>query len=298
MFHTNRALQFKLYNEAREAFTKNPQYLIEIERFITSLILKTTDEFKEVMKRSYDEACYLYSFWKNYPPLDRGRSPRGDQIPWIEVGEHAIGANLARFLSQKVPTREIGLPCGTDQRFAVSNGEIKKICGLTDTVMLFLDVKSVGPRDDFDHTVLSPYQVSGDGTWVKENEGIKNSVIKAVGKIASHDFHCALPPIYILSDGKVAPTISVFLKPRYDMLYDNNQSTCIGQPLKRITCVALPNGLLLTVNPNYLRDHKGLFYPGKDDKSKLKTKMRARVSFKLLKELDAWRVVTVDVGEK
>ena len=294
MFNKFSEQQHKIYNTTRNYFIENPEKLIEVERTISLLVLETIKEHKEVFRTSYDEASYLFPFWKNYQPEDRGRSPRGDQIPWIEVGEHAIGANLSRILGNKIQVREVGLPSGTDQRFKISDESIKKACGLTDSVMLFLDVKSVGPRDDFDHTVLSTYQVSGNGVWANKNEGVKNSVVKAVGKIASHDFHCALPPIYVFSDGTVAPTVSIFIKPRYEMIYEDElREVCVGQPLDKVTCVSLPNGLLLSVNPNYLKKYPGFFYPGKDDKAKAKNKMRARVSFKLLQETGNWRVTTV-----
>ena len=68
-----------------------------------------------------------------------------------------------------------------------------------------------------------------------------------------------------------------------------------GQPLERITIVTLPNGLLLTQKPGYLAKHPALFYPGKDDKTKTKTKLRARVSFEILRKIDPWRVETIRV---
>jgi hypothetical protein len=66
-----------------------------------------------------------------------------------------------------------------------------------------------------------------------------------------------------------------------------------GQPLQRITIVTLPNGLLLTQNPGYLTEYPSLFYPGKDDKTKAETKLRARVSFEILRKIEPWRVDTI-----
>jgi len=66
-----------------------------------------------------------------------------------------------------------------------------------------------------------------------------------------------------------------------------------GQPLKRISLISVPNGILLTENPNYLRVHKGLLFPGKDDKEKDPRKVRARVSFAILRQLAEWRYADI-----
>src|SRR5438309_11939601 len=133
----------------------NWRELIEMERHVHSLIKEAVLQSLSEMEADYNEASFLNPFWQNYPPEERGRSPRGDQFPWIEVGEHSVGFKIARILSSKVTIREIGLPAGTDQRFLLQAEELGRLCQLTKQVMLFLDVKSVGPRDDFDHTVLS-----------------------------------------------------------------------------------------------------------------------------------------------
>lgn len=72
------------------------------------------------------------------------------------------------------------------------------------------------------------------------------------------------------------------------MIYDGEKN--VGQPLSKIKIACIPNGLLLTQAPNYIKNHPHLFFPGKDDKSKDPRKIRARVSFGVLKEIDDWRV--------
>jgi hypothetical protein len=298
MLNAYRKQMFQAYNQARSYFIKNHSALDEVEKHVHALIKDTLVKNLAEFKADYDEASFLNPFWQNYPPLARGRSPRGDQFPWIEVGEHSIGFKLARLLSNTVPIREIGLPSGTDQRFLLQSPQIRKICQVTEHVVLFLDVKSVGPRDDFDHTVLSTYQVSGDGNWKSPAAGVKNSVMTAKGERTKHPFHCALPPLYVLSSGIVAPTVSIFIKPVYEMtsLNKGNQfGFTTGQPLRRLTVVTLPNGLLLTRNPGYLARYPGLFFPGKDDKKKKATKKRTRVDFKLLRQIAAWRVETIQL---
>lgn len=296
MFNAHRSEMFAAYNKAREHFIRNWGELVAIEKYTHSLIKQVVLENLAEIRRDYDEASFLHPFWQNYPPEERGRSPRGDQFPWIEVGEHSVGFKLARMLSNRVSIREIGLPSGTDQRFILQSKELGRHCKITNQAMLFMDVKSVGPRDDADHTVLSTYQVSGDGIWKSPAGGVKNSVMTARGSVATHVFHCALPPIYVLSDYTVAPTVSVFIKPVYRMvsLKENNQTEIkTGQPLQRIVIVTLPNGLLLSEKPGYLAKYPELFYPGKDDKSKAETKLRARVSFEILRKIEPWRVDTI-----
>ena len=94
MFNKYRKEQFKRYNESREFFINNPEKLIQIEHFcidvLSEFIMKNHDE----IKRDYDEASFLYPFWQNYPPDERGRQPKGDQYPWIEVGEHVFALKI------------------------------------------------------------------------------------------------------------------------------------------------------------------------------------------------------------
>src|SRR5882672_502554 len=155
MFNAHRPKMFVAYNKAREHFIRNWRELVEIEKYTHALIKQAVVENLSEIRRDYDEASFLNPFWQHYPPEERGRSPRGDQFPWIEVGEHSIGFKLARILSNRVAIREIGLPSGTDQRFLLQSKTLAECCKITDQAMLFMDVKSVGPRDDADHTVLS-----------------------------------------------------------------------------------------------------------------------------------------------
>lgn len=292
------ATQFNLYNNARNFFIANPGLLIQLEEYLTNdLVALLTANLSEI-KRDYNEASYLYSFWSNYPPEDRGNQPKGDQYPWIEVGEHAIGSKLARLLAVNYSIRDTGFPTGSDQRFVLSSQIIGRLTGgLTSSAWFFIDVKSIGPRDDQSHTVMSHNQVSADGFWVNANEGTKNTVLTAVGARASHQFHASLPPIFVLSDGTIAPMVNIALKPVYRMLPSVTKGARNeGQPLERIDVACIPNGLLLTQNPAYLQLHRGLLFPGKDDKNKDPRKLRARVSFDLLKTIAPWRVQTISIS--
>lgn len=294
MYYENRNRMCKNYNRARTFFIDNPDSLIELEKFLTEIVNDTIVVNYKELERDYNEATYLHPFWANYPPDDRGRAPVGDQIPWIEVGEHSIGHKLNRLISNTYQIAEVGLPSGADNRFVLYSDTISRITnGLTDRVFVFLDIKSVGPRDNFDHTVISPYQVSGDGVWESAESNMLNSTMLATGKSVSHTFYPAISPIYAFSDGTVAPTIHLFVKPVYRML---NLSTDgkRGQPLENIKNICVPNGLLLTKNPNYLKQYPGLFFPGKDDKKKDPRKIRVRVSFEILRGIAKWRVNDFD----
>lgn len=279
------------YIEARNHFLNSPDQLIMLEKFITDTVNNTICEHYAEIERDYNEASYMHPFWSKYPPDNRGRAPVGDQIPWIEVGEHAVGHKLSRLISCEYHIQEIGLPSGADNRFVLISPEISDITdGLTDRAFVFLDIKSVGPRDNFDHTVISPYQVSGDGIWDDPAQDMINSPMIATGKHVSHTFYPAISPIYALTGGFVAPTVHVFIKPVYSMLSLSSNGERSGQPLESIKSICVPNGLLLTKEPNYLRQYPGLFFPGKDDKTKDPRKIRVRVSFEILRAIDAWRV--------
>lgn len=289
MFNKYRKMQFHEYKKAVDFFTKSPSNLIEIEHFVMDEIVHFINLHLPEIKRDYDEASYLYPFWKNYPPLDRGRSPKGDQYPWIEVGEQVFGNKLSRYFASNFSVKDSGLPSGSDDRCIIASERIRQILSITDSVWVFVDIKSAGPRDNFEHAVMSPYQISGSGEWMSVESGIENSPISAQGKRATHNFMCSLSPVYVLSDKTVAPLSTFVIKPVYGMLKEG------GQPLMQIKIASIPNGLLLTKNPDYLSLHKGLFFPGKDDKEKDLRKIRARIDFSILKSIDEWRVQVIDL---
>ena len=296
MFNAYRKDQFTTYRKVKEFFVSNPEVLCGLEKFFTKCLVDELTTNIQDISRDYNEASFLFPFWQNYPPDDRGRQPKGDQFPWIEVGEHAIGTKLSRILSRQFEIRDTGIPSGADQRFVLKSDIIRQITkNYCDSAFLSVDIKSVGPRDDAPHAVMSHNQISGDGNWESPLDGLVNSTIKATGVRTSHLFHCSLPPIYILSDGTIAPVITLVVKPIYSMLSLDSNSEKSGQPLKRITLVSIPNGILLMVNPNYMKKYPGLFFPGKDDKGKNRLKVRARVSFAILKQISSFRVQHIDL---
>jgi hypothetical protein len=282
--------QFKLYNDARKLLISQPQILIELERYLTELFRDALEGELENIVRDYNEASYLYPFWQNYPPDNRGRMPRGDQFPWIEVGEHAIGDKLPRLLRKDFEVEEVGIPTGPDERLVVSNNRIKEITnGLTSSAWLFIDIKSAGPRDDAWHSVMSHNQISGNGEWTIPSEGVRNKIMTATGLRRSHPFHSSVPPLFVLSDGRIVPVVNIVLKPVYGMESLTNEGGT-GQPLSKIVTACIPNGLLLEENPGYLKEFPGLLFPGKDDKTTNPMKVRARVSFEILETINKWRV--------
>lgn len=295
MFEEYSEIQYKLYHKAVEYYTAHYDKLIEVEKFVMNEILHFIDLHKPEIVKDYNEASYLYSFWKNYPPEDRGKQPMHDQYPWIEVGEQVFGNKLARYFNANFLVCDAGLPSGADDRCIISSQRIKEILGITDSVWVFIDIKSAGPRDDYDHAVMSPYQISGSGEWATVDSGVINAPIIAHGKRVSHDFLCSLSPIYVLSEKTVAPLTTFVIKPVYGMLKEECSGKTIGQPLNHITVASIPNGLLLTRNPNYLKSNPMLFFPGKDDKSKNPQKIRARVSFVELRNIGDWRVKEIEV---
>ncbi len=217
------------------------------------------------------------------------------------MGEHAVGSKLPRLLEKEFYVRDVGFPSGTDQRFVLKSQKIYEITKeLTDSVWLFVDIKSVGPRDDAPHAVMSHNQVSGDGLWEKPETGVRNTVLIAKGQRSNHLFHCSLPPLFVLSDGTITPTIIFVIKPVYRMLSLNKkvQAGVEGQPLSRIGLASIPNGLLLTENPGYVKTYPGLFFPGKDDKGKNPLKVRARIDFDILEKIASWRYREIFIREE
>lgn len=132
MFTQYAETQYAAYQEAFAFFKQNPQRLIEAEKFVMDEIIHFIDIHQPEIKRDYDEASYLYSFWKNYPPLERGRAPVGDQYPWIEVGEQVFGNKLQRHFNANFSVKDSGLPSGADDRCIISSERIRQILGLTD----------------------------------------------------------------------------------------------------------------------------------------------------------------------
>lgn len=194
MFYEKRSLLFHNYSRARDYFIAYPEQLIELEQYCTELVNNIIINNYDEIEANYNEATYLNAFWAKYPPDDRGRQPVGDQIPWIEVGEHSVGHKLSRIIGTLYHVSEIGLPSGADNRFVLYSDDIYNIThGFTNCAFLFLDIKSVGPRDNFDHTVISPYQVSGDGIWNNPNEDMENSrQFKGPSQNSSSCFFCCI----------------------------------------------------------------------------------------------------------
>jgi len=182
-------------------------------------------------------------------------------------------------------------------RLVLTHPEINNLTNnFTDTCWLFLDIKSVGPRDDQSHAVMSPNQISGSGRWDSTDGGVVNKVILAKGLRKSQLFHVSIPPIYVLSDQTVIPVIIVILKPVYRMLSLEGNSGDGGQPLRRISLATVPNGLLLQEQPNYLADYPNLFFPGKDDQNTKPEKKRCRISFEVLTSIANWRFQEIIVN--
>lgn len=295
MFNTFRNDMYYKYSQARKDYIDHPEKLIKLEKFMTGKVRYLIESHLDEIVHDFNEASYLSPFWAEYPPLDRGRGPRGDQTPWIEVGEQAVGEKIKRYAAEAFEqVDDIAIPDGPDHRIGVKDSGIKRILQNTDSAMLFLDSKTVGPRDDKDEVVASPNQVSGNGRWNSVLENVTNDSITAKGKRASQDFQPALSPIIVDSAGTIRPVVLIFVKPVYSM---NNQSGGSGQPLEKLKLITVPNGLLLTQSPNYVQQYKDdhLFYPGKDDKSTNILKRRARINAIVLKEIADWRYQVIDL---
>jgi hypothetical protein len=262
----------------RDFFAIRSEFLVEEQAQIISLESSYMDFLLNVILlvandiyRDFGRAIDLMPFWVNYPPVQRGRSPRGTSIPWGEVGEKSISSHLIRTLSLQNPAIEFpGLPLGGDIRFSTSD------------VFVHMDIKMTGPNDRPDEIVASPHQISGDGYgWY--NDGIVNSPVTVSGERASMAFQPELPPFYIL-DNHVLLCLTYFLKVVYSV-------QAMGQqPLDYLELVCVPNGLLLFDGPMY-GQVRGMLIPGKDEKDHPKKRLRVRLN--PLAQLASWRSVKI-----
>ncbi|ADP34551.1 type-2 restriction enzyme BglI [Bacillus atrophaeus subsp. globigii] len=299
MYNLHREKIFMSYNQNKQYLEDNPEIQEKIELYGLNLLNEVISDNEEEIRADYNEANFLHPFWMNYPPLDRGKMPKGDQIPWIEVGEKAVGSKLTRLVSQRedITVREIGLPTGPDERYLLTSPTIYSLTnGFTDSIMMFVDIKSVGPRDSDYDLVLSPNQVSGNGDWAQLEGGIQNNQQTIQGPRSSQIFLPTIPPLYILSDGTIAPVVHLFIKPIYAMRSLTKGDT--GQSLYKIKLASVPNGLGLFCNPGYAFDsaYKFLFRPGKDDRTKSLLQKRVRVDLRVLDKIGP-RVMTIDMDK-
>jgi hypothetical protein len=248
--------------------------------FLVDITLRAAKDMYSDFGRAND----LLPFWRDYPPRQRGRSPKGTSIPWSEVGEKSLSSNLIRAISKAEPTISFpGLPFGGDVRFA------------TKDAIIHFDVKMTGPNDNANEVVVPPQQISGDGAlW---GTGLKNNSFLVTGERRKITFQPKLPPFYVL-EGTERLCLTYFLKAVYTV-------TALGvQPLHYLEVACVPNGLLLFDGPKYAKT-PGLLIPGKDTQTTPENVKRTRVRLaplaglsgkwrcqKIVSENDAWKVVT------
>src|SRR5712691_3800195 len=86
------------YLEIRNNIASRPDNLLAAERrymiLLTEIVLKAAPQ----IVADFDRAIELLPFWINYQPMQRGCAYLGTSIPWSEVAETAIGANILRAL--------------------------------------------------------------------------------------------------------------------------------------------------------------------------------------------------------
>lgn len=288
MFDYKRQFLWENYNRVRGYLISDPDALILLECYITCLVNDIIGANYLEIEHDYNEASYLHPFWASYPPDGQGKSAAGDQIPWLEVGEHAVGHKLSRLIASDYQIAEIGLPTGADNRFVLYSDEISDITHeTTDCAFVHLTIKSVGPGSDQGSTIVSPNQISGNGIWEQSADNVENALITASGPDCYHAFHPAIPPIYTMTDGKTAPTIHLFIQPSYRTLSLEPEAGR-GQPLKSIQSVCVPNGLLLTCQPNYLSAYPDLLRLEEAESDP--GNVCARISLDILSQIDRWRV--------
>jgi hypothetical protein len=265
-------MQAEEYRELRERLLAGEgEKILSIERQYMDLLLRASERAAPRIYRDYERAAAYLPFWMNYAPKQRGRQPTGESIPWGEVGETTLSANMVKAILEEFPEITFpGLPFGGDIRFA------------TGEALVHLDTKSTGPNDNPDELVVSPYQVSGDGVgW--DEKGLINSKVLVRGSRGSMEFQPELPPFYMEGD-QVLVCLTYFLKAVYTV-------ESLGmQPLDYLELACVPNGLLVFEGRRYF-DTAGLFIPGKDVKSH--PHKRTRIRLDPLASIADWRCVRI-----
>lgn len=249
--------------------------IVELERRYMELLNSAVLKAAPSIFKDFDQVVELYPFWANYPPEQRGRQPKGDAIPWGDMGEKVIHGSVIKAILEILPGVEFpGLPLGGDIRFA------------TKEAIIHFDLKLTGPRDNPDEVVASPHQISGDGAyWL--GDGFLNSSVVVQGQRATMPFQPTLPPFYVL-DGTVRVCLTYFLKAVYTLVARGHQ------PLTVLELACVPNGLLSFDGPKY-GNYPDLFIPGKDDKTTPVRRRRTRVRLGPLSQIANWRCRKITV---
>lgn len=67
MFYEHRDLLCTNYNRAKAFFCANPDMLIDVEHYVSSIVNDTIADNFEELACDYNEASYLNAFWAEYP---------------------------------------------------------------------------------------------------------------------------------------------------------------------------------------------------------------------------------------
>lgn len=267
------------YNNARRRFSADPGEIEDIECESRDLLLDLILASASAIERDWAHANDTLPYWIEAAPKQRGRQPKNEGIPWLEVAEHVPISHLTAEFGRRFGTEIIfpGLPTGGDLRFA------------TQRALVHLDGKAAGPNDKHDEVVVPPYQLSGDGAitdsgTLKPNPSIKNGPLTFPGRNKPGIFYPSLPPIYTY-DGHTKLCVTSFLKVVYDVIAPGNQ------PLVHMVLAIAPNGILL--HDHGLSEMPLLFARGKDDRSKDPRDRRCRILFNALSEINEWRVTKI-----
>jgi hypothetical protein len=272
-----KALGTEFLNRRKALLLDNGQSIIDLEKRYMDLLTNLLLDNAEQLRRDFNLSSQLRPFWASSQPQQRGRMPIGDSVPYIEVGETSLTANITRLISNSddfVGVRFPGLPAGGDMRF------------MTNDAFIHLDIKVTGPRDELEKVVLPPHQYSGDGAnW--GDDGVVNSTVSVYGWRTITPFIPGLPPFYVIG-GETLICLIYVLKTVYSV--DPIRKI---QPLRYLELVSVPNGLLLFTGLNYQQNNPGLLSAGKDDQSTPIERRRRRLYLNVLSEIAPWRCVMI-----
>lgn len=266
------------YFQQRKRFLDSPERIVELEHTFTQIMLNEVllPICEDIYLDFYDRPKQLIPFWRNYPPEQRGRQPKGHSVPWLELGEKTTSSNLVAQLANVFDDITFaGLPTGGDIRFT------------TGPFFVHLDIKLTGPNDNANEVVVPPNQISGDGS--KWEDGVINSAFPINYQAGSrkgrlnYNFQPKLPPLYVIDEAPFL-CLTFFLETVYGYQGFGDH------PLEYLELSCVPNGLLLFETTRYA-DTQGLLIAGKDDKSTTDSDKRIRVRLGPLAKIAPWRSV-------
>jgi hypothetical protein len=129
----------------------NPNLIVTEERKTAGFLVDALLHVAPAIERDWKHSQETLPYWIEAAPKQRGRQPRGEGVPWIEVAEYVPISHMAGELGRRYGSNAVfpGLPTGGDLRFSLER------------VLVHLDGKAAGPNDKHDGLLRLPTSFLG-----------------------------------------------------------------------------------------------------------------------------------------